>query len=386
MEIRRPTLDRFIRLFVVGGITTIAVYLAFDGMGANRVEAQKTVSRSARNVRKDATFSHGTDGHRNDCTSCHSFPSGNWKIVRSENTAFPDITDYPRHESCVNCHRQQFFTGRSPQICSVCHQVTSPDGGVRHPFPNPREIFDKSPKAIGHDPAFAVFFPHDKHIGIVSGYPKPKLNGAFVNVALKADEASCAVCHSTIAPQGDSVDEFVTPLPKNWGTRYWLKKGTFKSAPTGHQQCFTCHSAEGGMAPTPAECGTCHKPIQTSPRADFDPQLAAKITGLERGTQLIWKQRISSGKYRHDFAMHADLECSTCHTVESINTTDPISARVAIGTCAMCHVTATAADGGVVNIELEERKKNQKFDCVMCHITFGRRPIPESHSKAVTGN
>lgn len=52
----------------------------------------------------------------------------------------------------------------------------------------------------------------------------------------------------------------------------------------------------------------------------------------------------------------------------------------------MCHVTATVAEGGGLNIELEKRKANRKFDCSICHISFGRLPVPESHIKAVTGN
>ncbi|MEP6900440.1 MAG: cytochrome c3 family protein, partial [Actinomycetota bacterium] len=81
--------------------------------------------------------------HKLACSTCHNFPSANWKSVRKTD-AFPDITDYPRHESCLNCHRQQFFKGAKPQICSICHTNPSPNDSSRHPFPNPREIFDQS--------------------------------------------------------------------------------------------------------------------------------------------------------------------------------------------------------------------------------------------------
>jgi hypothetical protein len=49
----------------------------------------------------------------------------------------------------------------------------------------------------------------------------------------------------------------------------------------------------------------------------------------------------------------------------------------------MCHATATAADGGALNIEMDARKANAKFQCTKCHVVFGTKPVPESHRKAI---
>ena len=96
-----------------------------------------------------------------------------------------------------------------------------------------------------------------------------------------------------------------------------------------------------------------------------------------------WSSRTSSGTFRHEFPSHADLSCSTCHDVSAMNTIDQKSKKVPISSCSMCHVTATTADGGALNFEVDARKKNPSFQCVKCHVSFGTRPIPESHTKAI---
>jgi hypothetical protein len=49
----------------------------------------------------------------------------------------------------------------------------------------------------------------------------------------------------------------------------------------------------------------------------------------------------------------------------------------------MCHVSATAAEGGALNSELESRRSNPKFECIKCHVTLGKLPVPDSHVKAL---
>jgi len=49
----------------------------------------------------------------------------------------------------------------------------------------------------------------------------------------------------------------------------------------------------------------------------------------------------------------------------------------------MCHITATTDDGGVLNYEIDQRRKNGSFQCVKCHLGIGARPVPDSHLKAV---
>lgn len=337
---------------------------------------------------KYTEFPHNEKAHKLDCGTCHKFPSANWNKVRTEAAAFPDITDYPKHESCLNCHKQQFFKGTPPKICSICHTNPSPRDSSRHPFPNPREIFDLSPKGKKAVSDFVVGFPHDKHIEIVSqnrGREVTFANAAFVGGRKRlAGEESCAVCHQTLLPQGNSPDEFVTAPPAKLGDAFWMKKGTFKSKPTGHTTCFTCHNADSGMLPAPETCSACHQLKPGQPKADFDEKSAVAMKIDNKVMMDSWRLRDSSGKFQHAFIAHVDMECATCHNVLKMNTADPLTKKVAISSCAMCHVTATSEDGGALNLEADSRRANAAFQCVKCHITFGKLPIPESHLKALT--
>ncbi|HRA38984.1 MAG TPA: cytochrome c3 family protein [Pyrinomonadaceae bacterium] len=337
---------------------------------------------------KFSEFPHSVKAHQKDCAACHKFPSDNWNKVRTGDSAFADITEYPKHESCLNCHKQQFFKGAKPPICSICHTNPSPRDSSRHPFPNPREIFDLSPKGKKAQSDFVVGFPHEKHIEIVSmGGERPVTfaNASFVaGKARLAGEESCSVCHQTYKPQGDSPDEFVTPPPPKLGDAFWLKKGTFKTAPIGHTTCFTCHSADSGMTPVPSDCAACHSLKPAQPKADVDEKLIADMKIDDKRMLDSWRLRDSSGKYQHAYAAHSDMECATCHNVVKMNTADPLTKRVGIASCAMCHVTATAGDGGSLNVEVDARQKDAKFQCIKCHIAFGKLPIPESHTKAIT--
>jgi hypothetical protein len=336
--------------------------------------------------RKYSEFPHNAKAHQLECATCHKFPSSNWNKVRTEKDAFPDITDYPKHESCLNCHRQQFFKGAPPAICSICHTTPGPRNSSRHPFPNPRELFDLSPKGKKASSDFVVGFPHDKHIEIVSGHSadRPFVNASFTREdRRRAGEESCAVCHQTYKPQGDSKDEYLTQPPAKLGDGFWLKKGTFKTTPIGHTTCFTCHSADSGLMPAPENCGTCHRLKPPQPIADFDEKLAAAMKIDDKRMMDLWRRRDSSGKFQHEFVAHVDASCSTCHNVLTINTADPSTKKVSISSCATCHATPTTDDGGTLNFEVDARKANASFQCVKCHISFGKRPIPESHIAAI---
>jgi hypothetical protein len=333
---------------------------------------------------KYSEFPHSQKAHQMACSNCHKFPSDNWNKVRQGDAAFPDITDYPKHESCLNCHRQQFFRGRPPVICSICHTNPSPNNSSRHPFPNPRELFDASPKGKTAVSDFAISFPHGKHVDIVS----QRSNGEtrFTNAswpARTAAEESCSVCHKTYQPQGDADDEFVVPPPAKWGDKFWLKKGTFKTVPIGHTTCFTCHSADTGLSPAPTDCATCHKLKPPDVKNDFDPTLAAAMKLNDKIVADEWRRRDSSGTFRHEWFSHAELSCATCHNVSKINTLDVATKKVPVSACGTCHATATSDDGGALNFEIDERRKNAKFECSKCHLNFGKLPIPDSHLKAV---
>jgi hypothetical protein len=321
-------------------------------------------------------FQHSTKQHKMECGTCHKFPSANWNKIRDEKTAFPDITEYPRHESCLKCNAQQFFKGARPAICSICHTDPSPRNSARHLFPNPREKFDLSVKGQKAQSDFVVGFPHDKHIEIVSA-PSPP------DVTAQKGEESCAACHETMTPQGKSDDEYMTKPPPKLGDGFWLKKGTFKTAPIGHETCFSCHSADTGILPAPNNCAACHQLKPLSPPADQDAALAKTMGIRDRVMLDAWRSRHSAGTFRHEWFSHAETSCATCHNVATINTADALTKKVSISSCATCHATATSDDGGALNFEIDSRQKNAAFQCVKCHVTFGKMPVPASHIKAL---
>ena len=391
-QIKKIKKIRFALVVVFFSMLAGGVFFADSGSRGFVVEAQKkraqTPRKPAVQPRRAARYSEFPHrAHQMKCDSCHKFPSANWKTVRKTD-AFPDITEYPRHESCLSCHRQQFFKGARPAICSICHTNPQPTGGPRHPFPNPREIFDASTKgktAAASD--FQIAFPHDKHIDIVSRneIPNPASGALFINARMKrrASEASCAVCHQTYKPQGEGADEYVTKPPAKLGDAFWLKKGTFKTSPVGHATCFTCHSTETGILPAPTDCATCHKPGGREAKTDFDARVAAPMKIDDRVMLLAWRRRDSSATFRHEFSSHAEMECATCHNAAAMNTLDAATKKVAVTSCNMCHITATTDDGGVLNYETDARKKDPKFQCVKCHVAYGKLPVPPSHTKAI---
>ena len=360
-----------------------SLYLRSAPVVANSDAEPKPTPRKV----KYSEFPHSSKAHQMECGNCHKFPSDNWNKVRSGEAAFADVTDYPKHQSCLNCHKQQFFKGTPPKICSICHTNPSAGNSLRHPFPNPRELFDKSKKGKTAESDFVVGFPHDKHIEIVTA--GNKRSSSFINASFiqperrRAAEESCSVCHQTQMPQGTSEVEYVTPPPPKLGDAFWLKKGMFKSAPTGHTTCFTCHSEDTGILPAPQTCSACHKLKPPQPPADFDAKSAAAMKVDDKVMMDSWRRRDSAGTFRHEFIAHVELSCSTCHNVLTMNTADPKTKRVGISSCAACHATATSEDGGALNYEMDARRANAAFQCVKCHITFGKLPVPESHSKAI---
>lgn len=339
-------------------------------------------------------FSHSIRAHRQSCNSCHKFPTANWRRVRKGNAAFPDVTDYPGHASCINCHRQQFFgAGPRPAICTICHTNPGPRNSARHPFANPREIFDLTAKGQRSFSAFDIYFPHDKHIDIVSRnenyleeIPSQSASGAmFVKARMAQDnEQSCAVCHQTYKPQGDSDDEYFTKPPAKLGDAFWLKKGTFKTSPISHAQCFTCHNQETGILPAPSNCAVCHRLEQMKQKPDFDQRFIQTMAIRDKIIRELWRERDSSGTFRHEFSSHAELSCSHCHNVTAMNTLDFRTKKVGVASCSGCHITETADDGGILNFEVDARKANASFQCAKCHTVYGRLPVPDSHIKAIS--
>jgi hypothetical protein len=344
-----------------------------------------------------AQFSHRTHvvEQKLECNSCHKVPTKNWKDVRKGDAAFADVADFPEHSSCLECHREQFFARErpAPAICSNCHIAISPRDTSRWLFPSLGDVTDPKGKRREFVSEFGVGFPHDKHIDVV-GSNSPALRrdrGWFVSASLQEKKGgppkSCPVCHETYQPQGNSSEEYVTKAPKNLGDNFWLKKGTFKTIPNSHTVCFTCHSADSGIAPEPKDCNACHKLVTPEKlRVDFDAKLAATMGITDRTILSRWNRRISSGAFRHEGGEHPDLNCMGCHNVEKFNTVDPKTMKVPVRSCGGadgCHITTTTDDGGILNFELDQKKKDPTFVCTKCHVTFGKEGVPEDHPQAI---
>ncbi len=343
-----------------------------------------------------SVFSHLNPNHQMACDSCHKFPSPNWKDVRAAADAFEDITEYPQHSACLDCHRTQFFAKErpAPRICSVCHVAVTPRSTVRNPFPNPVERFRTSPRAVNFTSDFRVGFPHDKHLELFGRVRLPletTFGVPFERVAFRqaapAGSESCANCHVTLQPQGKSPDQYVTKPPAGYDG-FWLLKGTFKTAPDGHAKCFECHTADSGMGPSQKDCATCHKlRTDNSPTAtDFDAKTAERMAITDPATLDIWRRRASAATFPHEGGLHTDVGCTACHNVTAMNTADPRTTRVRVQSCggdSGCHVTATVDDGGALNFELEQRKADPKFACVKCHLAYSALPVPAGHREAV---
>ena len=358
-------------------------------------------------------FSHTTHvvTQKLACSSCHKVPSKNYKEFRKGDAAFPDVTDFPEHSSCLSCHKEQFFARErpAPSICSNCHIAVTPKDTARWLFPSLGDVADPKLKRREFVSEFGVGFPHDKHIDVVGlnripfrgGLPaalsgsSPTLNSSIVRFARvvfqekkPAPPKSCPVCHETYQPQGKSSEEYVTKPPKGIGDAFWLKKGTFKTIPSSHTICFTCHSADSGIAPEPKNCEMCHKlvaPMQL--KVDFDAKLAATM-GADKFMLARWSRRISAGAFRHEGGEHPDLSCLNCHRVDTaaFSTIDPKTIKVPVRSCGGadgCHITTNVDEGGALNFEIDAKKKDPNFACTKCHVTFGKGPIPESHPQAI---
>jgi len=339
-------------------------------------------------------FSHTTHAvtQKLACNTCHKVPSKNWKDVRKGDAAFADVTDFPEHSTCLNCHREQFFARErpAPSICSNCHIAVTPRDTARWLFPSLGDVTDPSLKRRDSISEFGVGFPHDKHLDVVGLNPhsRPSFVNALFQDKKPAPPKSCPVCHETYQPQGKSSEEYVIKPPKTLGDAFWLKKGTFKTIPNSHTICFTCHSADSGIPPEPKNCEMCHKlvgPMQL--KVDFDPKLPP-LMGADKMMLNRWSRRISAGAFRHEAGEHPDLSCLNCHNAASatFNPVDPRTLKVQVKSCGGadgCHITPTTDDGGALNFEIDSRKKDPKFVCTKCHMTFGKEPLPENHPQAI---
>ena len=359
---------------------------------------RRSAPRPQRKPRIDyKDFSHTTHVTKEKlaCDSCHKFPTKNWKEVRKGDAAYQDVAEFPEHDACLNCHREQFFARETPApaICSNCHVAVTPRNTVRFLFPSLGDVIEPSRPRRDFVSEFDVNFPHETHLDVV-GWNKTFNEPRFVSVVWSSQQkkppaANCGVCHQTYQPQGQASEEYITKPPKDLGDAFWLKKGTFQTIPNNHTGCFTCHNAESGISPVSSNCQACHKLASPTVRidSDFDPSMLA-IMGIKDRTILnAWRERISAGAYRHEGGAHPDVACADCHPPARMNTVDVRTLRVPVTACGGaegCHATATLDEGGSLNYEIDQKKKNPSFTCSKCHITFGKQGVPASHVSVIT--
>jgi hypothetical protein len=357
---------------------------------------QKTQTRAPRI--DYAKFSHRThvETQKLTCDSCHKFPSKNWKAVRKGDEAFADVTDFPEHQACLACHRTQFFARErpAPVICSNCHVAVTPRDTARYPFPSLGPPFLASKIGQTFVSEFKVLFPHDKHVDVVGALRSPAsedLRSALVLASFKvagrqnAESKSCVVCHETHQPQGKSNDEFVTKPPKDLSDDgFWLKKGAFKTTPTTHAACSGCHNEDAGIPPAPADCAACHKfPVQTQqPMRDFDLKVATTMGITDWVMLRQWSKR-SAGRFRHEYDVHNELGCVSCHVPAAMNLLDEktLVTVKACGGSGGCHIETN--DDGILNYEIKQKLAKPDFQCVKCHIILGKNPVPQNHLEAI---
>ncbi len=310
-------------------------------------------------------FSHSTHVTKEKlaCSSCHKFPTKNWKDVRKGDAAFPDVTEFPEHASCLNCHRQQFFARERPvpKICSNCHVKATPVDTSRKLFPSLGEAFLATAKSFVSD--FHVAFPHDKH-----------------------SDAECADCHQT-QPQG-----------------------IFKSRPITHEKCFTCHNQESELAPLPPNCDNCHKlPLPASRNADFAERISAaafhheahsdlKCTQCHNGPEMRKVAVKSCGgaegchvtatlddggilNYEIDQRnKNAKFVCTKCH-IEFGNKAVPESHLKAIPKPAVAFAHAVFEPTDFSQFKHDNRN-HARLPCLLCHRRENNSPQPTLPGKA----
>ena len=408
------------------------------------IEPQQRRGQTGRRARRPARparprvdysrFNHSRPEHRQkSCDSCHII----WAIEEKSKEMTSDsldIKDYPEHESCLDCHRQQFFRGARPVICSNCHNVVSPRSDSRFEFPKKNETSE-----------FDNVFPHASHVKSTMLGQFKKISGPNANL-----QSSCNYCHkvNTTAfkpAKGAPADAFAPPA------------GTFMTTPSSHVTCFQCHFQKGvenrETPPLATECVKCHTYVAAAsatptPKLAPTPVKKATATGsvapvfaivpismqaspkkspvaaatpkpvaqkpspaptpiaAHKVQTVAWPERIVL-KFAHDKDAHKKrtnddgkevaITCLQCHTAarkaETLADMRKKESKVQLSSCSSsgCHTatSGTAQLGLSLYRELRERGKElkpneTKFECVFCHTRpYSTAETPCSHYAAV---
>ena len=350
----------------------LMLILAIGVVGQTRqrkpVSKPATQPASKLSVTKYSIFQHSTDKHRSlACNACHKLPTA-WTAKRN----FPDVADFPNHDACVRCHRQQFFTrqsfaGTGPAICTVCHERAAPRADGRFVFGKPNGA--GQPVKPRDERQFTIEFPHDKHQNVIAvvrpGRGSDKAT-AFVRASFfrsqsddqkQPDYNNCSICHQ----RNDYL--MVVPLSPQPDAATQSNK-FYKTTPYAHDTCFNCHWKN--QKPAGDDCGGCHKPSTT-----FVATLAPKRISAMFSHE--------GGKSEHI------LECTTCHiNITRASTLRGLTPDVPIAACATCHKdNRKTTYPKITTIEEEFEQFKKTSSCTYCHAAdVGKRKPPASHEAA----
>lgn len=330
--------------------------------------------------------------NRANCNSCHTLAS----------PLQYDIKDFPDHPSCVNCHRQQFFTGARPPICTVCHQVSSPRDARRFNFPRPgrdlaREFPGRFPHGL-HQDLLALKPPAHERFGEVR-FARASFNQGTQDA--KTQE-NCATCHASYDKTKKGEEAFFPGV--GWPDNMLPGVGTFRKIPDGregHRTCFVCHasSEKGWKSPSPVanDCAGCHSPaaprVQASAGAQTQSPGGATPARREAPpmkvsftSALLPPRKVLTFQHEGGGAGGSHEEgCTTCHINITQEQTLIVKPDVPITSCALCHIAggkkSSLKKGTDITITTEmDAWISNKTACISCHtIEIGSRPPPCSH-------
>lgn len=310
---------------------------------------------------KYSAFLHSSDKHKGlACNACHKIPT-TWTAGRD----FPDAADFPDHDACVRCHRQQFFTRQAfvatgPAICTVCHVRAAPREDGRFVFGKPNRA-NQAAKAKD-ERQFGIEFPHDKHQNVIATLRRPSdlrfVLASFVadDDAKKPDYNNCSICH-----QANKTLAVESLPPKTDPATFY----PFKTMPRSHDACFACHWKN--LKPAGDDCAGCHK-------------LAATFVAINSPKRLSANFAHEGGKGEHV------MECTTCHiNITRAGTLRDLTPDVPVTVCATCHKDSKKTTyPKIVTIEMEMDEFKKTGNCAYCHTSeVGKKKAPPSHAAAV---
>ena len=362
----RKTVFRTITLFIVAASAVALTAQTRRRRPATRPATQTQPARAP--ASKYSAFLHSSEKHKGlKCNECHKVPTS-WTARRG----FPDVADFPDHDSCVRCHRQQFFTrqamvGTGPAICTVCHVRAAPREEGRFAFGKPNNSNQQAkPK---DERQFTIYFPHDQHQNVIAMWHRLQSVGLQSHHRLKSvpgfgslddkkpDYNNCSICHQT------DMSLAIVALPPPNADPALLHP--FKSMPHSHDSCFNCHWKN--QKPVAENCADCHTPAATFIAESGRKRISAKFAH-------------EGGKGEHV------AECTTCHiNITRARTSQGLTPDVPINACASCHRESKKRTyPKAITIEAELEQFTKTGECTYCHTPdVGKKEAPSSHKSSV---